>query len=170
MILPCPGGFVREDVILPGRGVPPPYQGGLPHDGMLTFFDNTGHALRQVRFHRELGLPDRWHYGLMTVDPRRRRVLVYSGERVWLLDRHASSVLGSSPPDTVVESAAFLDPDRLVMTGSAAGGVLGPYLRIWRLRGDTIEIEAEAPQPLALSRGTAVRGRTGPNEQWRRPQ
>ncbi len=150
MILPYPGGFVREDVLLPGRGVPPPYQGGLPHDGMLTFFDSTGQVLRRVRFHQELGLPDRWHYGLLAVDPRSGRVLVYSGERVWLLDHQARSVLASSPPDTFVDSAAFLDPDRLAMTGSVAGGAQGRCLRIWRRRGDTIETDDETPQPRNL--------------------
>jgi hypothetical protein len=86
----------------------------------------------------------------MAVDPRSGRALVYSGERVWLLDQQANSVLASSPPDTFVESAAFLDPDRLAMIGSAAGGIQGPRLRIWRLRGDTIEIETEAPRQLNL--------------------
>lgn len=149
MILPYPGGFVREDVILPGPGVPPPYQGGRPHDGALTFFDAGGRELRQARFHRDLGLPDRWHYGLMATDQESGRILVYSGERVWLLDREARGVLASSPPDTFVEAAGFWDPEHLVMVGSAPGGYLGPYMRIWRVRGDTIEIEAEQPDRLA---------------------
>jgi hypothetical protein len=148
MILPYPGGFVREDVILPGRGVPPPYQGGLPHDGRLTFFDADGHKLRRVRFHRELGLPDGWHYGLLAADPGSGRILVYSGERVWLLDRQAHRVLAGSPPDTFVQAAAFLDPDHLAMVSSAPGGHSGPYLRVWRVRGDTIEIETEQPDRL----------------------
>ena len=149
MILPYPGGFVREDVILPGPGVPPPYQGGRPHDGTLTFFDVGGHELRRVGFHRDLGLPDRWHYGLMAADPGSGRILVYSGERVWLLDREARGVLASSPPDTFVEAAAFLDPDRLAMVSSAPGGHSGPDLRIWRVRGDAIEIETEQPDRLS---------------------
>ena len=151
MILPYPGGFVREDVILPGPGVPPPYQGGRPHDGTLTFFDAGGHTLRRTRFHQELGLPDGWHYGLMAADPGSGRILVYSGERVWLLDRQARRVLASSPPDTFVEAAAFLDPDHLAMVSSAPGGHSGPYLRIWRVRGDTIEIETETETPDRLS-------------------
>jgi hypothetical protein len=149
MILPCPGGFVREDVILPGLGVPPPYQGGLPHDGTLTFFDASGHALRRPGFHRELGLPDRSHYGLMAADPRSGRILVDSGERVWLLDRQARGVLASSPSDTFTEAAAFLDQDHLAIVSSAPGGHSGPYLRIWRVRGDTIEIETEQPDRLS---------------------
>lgn len=149
MILPYPGGFVREDVILPGRGVPPPYQGGQPHDGTLTFFDADGRELRRVGFHQDLGLPDGWHYGLTAADPGSGRILVYSGERVWLLDRLARGVLASSPADTFVEAAAFLDPDHLAMVSSAPGGHSGPYLRIWRVQGDTIEIETEQPDRLS---------------------
>jgi len=148
-ILPYPGGFVREDVILPGRGVWPPYQGGQPHDGTLTFFDAGGRELRQAGFHGELGLPDRWHYGLRAADQGSGRILVDSGERVWLLDRQARRVLASSPPDTFVEAAAFLDPDHLAMVSSAPGGHSGPYLRIWCVRGDTIEIETEQPDRLS---------------------
>ncbi|RSM48946.1 hypothetical protein DMB66_45620 [Actinoplanes sp. ATCC 53533] len=159
MILPRSDGFVREDVILPGRGVPPPYQGGLPHDGTLTFFDAAGHEVSNVRFHRDLGLPDRWHYGLTAVDPLDGRVLVDSGERVWLLDTMARRVLASSPPDTFVNAAAFLAPDRLAMVGSAPGGHSGPYLRIWRVRGDTIEIETEPPHRHQVSSLAVFPGR-----------
>ncbi len=148
MILPYPGGFVREDVILPGAGMPPPYQGGQPHDGALTFFDARGRELRQARFHRDLGLPDRWHYGLMATDQESGRIMVYSGERVWLLGREARSVLASCPPDTFVEAAGFWDLEHLVMVSSAPGGHSGPYVRFWRVRGDTIEIDAEQPDRL----------------------
>jgi hypothetical protein len=65
------------------------YQGGQPHDGALTFFDAEGHELRRAELHGALGLPDRWHYGLMAVGPESGRLLVYSGERVWLLDHQA---------------------------------------------------------------------------------
>jgi hypothetical protein len=145
MILPYPGGFVREDVILPGRGVPPPYQGGQPHDGALTFYDASGTRLGQARFHRDLGLPDQWHYGLMAADQASGRILVYSGERVWLLDRDASRVIASTRPDTFAEAAGFWDPEHIVMVSSAPGGHSGPYLRIWRVNGDTLEIETQQP-------------------------
>jgi hypothetical protein len=141
--LPYQGGFVREDVILPGRGVPPPYQGGRPHDGTLTFFDATGRQTSDIGFHRHLGLPDQWHYGLMAVDEESGRLLVNSGERAWLLDRLGSGIIASTPPDTFVEHAAFWDAGRLVMVGSLPGGSKGPYLRTWRVQGDEIQVETE---------------------------
>jgi hypothetical protein len=148
-ILAYPGGFVRDSAILPSRDARPPYQGGRPIDGRLAFHDATGQLRHSVQFHATLGLPDQWHYGLRAVDLSSGRILLDTGERVWLLDDQARTVLASAPPDTYVDAAAFLDQDRLAMVSSAPGGHSGPYLRIWRVRGDTIDIETEGPAPFS---------------------
>lgn len=84
----------------------------------------------------------------MATDQESGRIMVYSGERVWLLGREARGVLASCPPDTFVEAVGFWDLEHLVMVGSAPGGHSGPYVRFWRVRGDTIEIDAEQPDRL----------------------